>query len=107
MPTLESHMQNCLNKIKKWTNENGSQFSETKTLCIHFCKRRTYHLVPEINIDEHTIPVVQQAKCLGIIFDNKVNFKAHRIFTAEMPKGFKTPKNNMKNELGCRPRGHT
>ena len=26
MPTLERQMQNCLNKIKKWTNENDFQF---------------------------------------------------------------------------------
>ena len=76
MHTLERQMQNCLNKIKKLTNKNGFQFSKTKTVCIHFYKRRTYHLNPEINIDGHTIPVVQQAKYLGMIFD-KLNFKAH------------------------------
>ena len=70
-------MQNCLNKIEKWTNENGFQFSKTKTVCIHFCKGRTYHLNPEININGHILPVVQQAKYLGIIFDNKLNLKAH------------------------------
>ena len=66
MPTLERQMQNCLNKMKKWTNENGFQLSETKTVCIHFCKRTTYHFDPEINIDRHTIPVIQQAMYLGI-----------------------------------------
>ena len=39
MPTLERQMQNCLTKIEKWTYENGFQFSKTKTVCIHFCKR--------------------------------------------------------------------
>ena len=97
MPTLERQMQNCLNKIKKWTHENGFQFSKIKTVCIHICKRRTYHLNPEMNIDGHTIPVVQQAKYLGIIFDNKLNSEAHRISTTKMPKGFKTPKNNIQN----------
>ena len=77
MPTLERQIQNCLNKIEKWTNENGFQFSKTKTVCIHFCKSRTYHLNLEININRHTIPAVQQAKYLGMIFDNKLNFKAH------------------------------
>ena len=62
MPTLKRQMQNYLNKIKKWTHENGFKFSKTKTVCIHFCKRRTYHLDPEIDIDSHTITVVQQAK---------------------------------------------
>ena len=77
MPTLERQIQNCLNKLEKWTNENCFQFSKTKTVCIHFYKRWTYHFNLEINIDWHTIPVVGQAKSLGIIFDNKLNFKAH------------------------------
>ena len=77
MSTLERQMQNCLNKVEKWINENGFQFSKTKTVCIPFYKRRTYHLDPEINIDGHTILVVQQAKYIGMIFNNKLNFKVH------------------------------
>ena len=71
MLTVERQLQNCLNMIEKWTNKNGFHFSKTKTVCIHFCKRRTYHFNPEININGHTIPVVQKSKYFGIIFDKK------------------------------------
>ena len=77
MPTVERQLENCLNKIEKWTKENSFQFSKTKTVYIHFYKRRTYHFNPELNINGHTIPVVRQTKYLGIIFGNTLNFKAY------------------------------
>jgi hypothetical protein len=70
-------MQNCLNKIQQWADENGFRFSPTKTVCMHFCNKRGLHLDPELKINGSPIPVVQQTKFLGLIFDSKLNFKAH------------------------------
>ena len=39
MSTLERLMQNCLNRIEKWTNENCFQFS--KTNCQHTLLQKT------------------------------------------------------------------
>ena len=77
MPFIETILQNCINRIEKWADENGFRFSKTKTVCVHFCNKRSLHLDPQIKINDATIPVVQQAKFLGLILDNKLNFKAH------------------------------
>ena len=73
MPTLERQMQNCLNKINQW---KWLPILKNKN-CQHTLLQKT-NISPRLrNIDGHTIPVVQQSKYLGIIFINKLNFKAH------------------------------
>ena len=77
MATIERQLQMCLNKIERWADENGFRFSKTKTVCIHFCNQRKLHLDPVLTIYGDAIPVVSQTKFLGLIFDSKLNFKAH------------------------------
>jgi len=77
MQTIEHRMQNCLNRIQQWADENGFRFSRTKTVCMHFCNKRSLHLDPELKLNNIPIPVVEQTKFLGVIFDNKLNYKAH------------------------------
>ena len=41
MNNIERQLQLCLNKIEKWAMENGFKFSNSKTLGMHFCNKRT------------------------------------------------------------------
>ena len=75
--SIERQLQLCLNKVEKWADENGFKFSKTKTVCIHFCNKRKLHPDPTLTIYNSQIPVVSQTKFLGVIFDSKLNFKAH------------------------------
>ena len=77
MHTIERQLQLCLNKIQTWADNNGFKFSQTKTVCVHFCNQRKIHLDPELKLNGNAIPVVDQVKFLGVIFDKKLNFKAH------------------------------
>ena len=77
MASIERQLQLCLNKVEKWADENGFKFSKTKTVCMHFCNKRKLHPDPTLTIYNSEIPVVSQTKFLGIIFDSKLNFKAH------------------------------
>ena len=77
MASIERQLQLCLNKIEKWADENGFKFSKTKTVCMHFCNKRKLHPDPALTIYNSQIPVVSQTKFLGVILDNKLNFKAH------------------------------
>ena len=77
MASIERQLQLCLNKVEKWADENGFKFSKTKTVCMHFCNKRKLHPDPTLTIYNSQIPVVSQTKFLGIIFDSKLNFKAH------------------------------
>ena len=77
MASIERQLQLCLNKVEKWADENGFKFSKTKTVCMHFCNKRKLHPDPTLTIYNSQIPVVSQTKFLGVIFDRKLNFKAH------------------------------
>ena len=77
MHTIERQLQQCLNKIQKWALENGFKFSKTKTQCMHFCQLRGLHNDPVLKLDGIGIPVVDQYKFLGVIFDRKLSFIPH------------------------------
>ena len=77
MHTIERQLQQCLNKIQKWALENGFKFSKTKTQCMHFCQLRGLHNDPILKLDGVEIPVVDQYKFLGVIFDRKLRFIPH------------------------------
>ena len=44
---------------------------------MHFYNKRKLYLDPTLTIYNSQIPVVSQIKFLGVIFDSKLNFKAH------------------------------
>ena len=50
MKTIETKLQNNLNKIEKWTIENGFKFSMTKTNSVHFCQEQRLHLDPSLKL---------------------------------------------------------
>ena len=77
MNTIERQLQLCLNKIHKWSLENGFKFSKTKTCCIHFCNKRKMHNDPQLFLNGTPIKVVKENKFLGVIFDSKLSFIPH------------------------------
>ena len=56
---------------------NSFTISKTKTQCVHFCQLRKIHNNPNLKLDGSEIPVVNQYKFLGIIFDKKLSFIPH------------------------------
>ena len=77
MNTIERQLQLNLNKIQKWSTENGFKFSKSKTVCMHFCHLRKAHNDPILTLDGTPIPVVEENKFLGVIFDRKLSFIPH------------------------------
>ena len=74
MNTIERQLQLNLNKIQKWSTENGFNFSKSKTVCMHFCHLRKAQNDPILTLDGTPIPVVEENKFLGVIFDRKLSF---------------------------------
>ncbi len=74
---IERKLQLCLKKLETWCNENGFKFSPTKTVCVHFTKARKIQPDPELYLNGNKIPVVTEAKFLGVIFDKKLTFLPH------------------------------
>jgi len=73
----ERHLQQCLNKLQHWADTNGFKFSPSKTVCVHFCRLRKPHPDPVLTLNGTPIPVVEQTKFLGVIFDSKLSFIPH------------------------------
>ena len=74
MSIIERQLQLCLNKLQQWATDNGFQFSKTKTVCMHIYQKRGLHLDPQLFLDKSSIPVVEETKSLGVIFDRKLSF---------------------------------
>ena len=77
MNSIERILQGCLTKLETWADHNGFLFSKTKTVCMHFCNKRIPHPDPSLKLYNTEIPIVPEAKFLGLIFDSKLSFKPH------------------------------
>ena len=77
MTTIERQLQQNLNKIENWATSNGFKFSKSKTQCVHFCQFRKQHDDPVLQLYGSPIPVVEESKFLGILFDRKLSFIPH------------------------------
>ena len=67
MSIIERQLQLCLNKLQQWATDNGFQF--LKTVCMHIWKKRGLHLDSQLFLDKSPIPVVEETKCMGGLFD--------------------------------------
>ena len=77
MATIERQLQQNLNKIESWAASNGFKFSKSKTQCVQFCQLRKQHDDPVLHLYGSPIPVVEESKFLGILFDRKLSFIPH------------------------------
>ena len=77
MRTIERHLQQCINRIENWASHNGFKFSKSKTQCVHFCQLRKVHNDPELYLYGSLIPVVEDFKFFGVLFDRKLSFIPH------------------------------
>ena len=75
--TVECQLQQNLNKIENWAKSNGFKFSKSKTQCVYFCQLLKQHDDPVLHLYGSPIPVFEESKFLGIIFDRKLRFKPH------------------------------
>ena len=75
--TCERQLQCCLNKIEKWCVENGFKFSPSKSVCVHFHKKRCTLPEPNLSLNGKKIKVVRETRFLGVIFDQKLTFIPH------------------------------
>ena len=76
LPHAQRLMQLCVNSVQDWISNNGSKFSTSKTVCMHFCNRRKHFAEPSILLDKSPIKVVTEAKFLGVIFDRTLFYTA-------------------------------
>ncbi|GBM11490.1 hypothetical protein AVEN_101906-1 [Araneus ventricosus] len=77
MHLIERQLQNAVNKLAAWCDNNGHTISPEKSRCVHICRKRNLHLDPVIYIRNFAIPVVNDIRFLGVIFHRKLAFLPH------------------------------
>ena len=70
---IERQLQQGLNKLQTWSDENDFKFSKTKTKCMHFCNKRG-STQTQIFI---WIILALKFKFLIVIFDPKLSSQIH------------------------------
>ena len=66
-----------LTELKIGPQTTASNFPSQKTQCVHFCKLRRIHNEPALYLYGSPIPVVEESKFLGVIFDRKLSIIPH------------------------------
>lgn len=68
-------LQDALNRLQDWSHKTGFKFSAGKSQCI------TFHTNPRASIQFHLknspIPICENLRVLGMIFDNKMRWNSH------------------------------
>ena len=77
LATIERQLQQNLNKIENLATTNGFKFSKSKTQCVHFCQLRKQHDGPVLHYYGSPIPIVEESKFFGNLFDRKLSFIPH------------------------------
>ena len=74
LPALERRIQHAVNQVLSWTMNNGVTISQSKTVGIHFHRKRE-HVQPNIYIQRRMVIFRPTVKFLGMIFDQKLTWK--------------------------------
>lgn len=77
MHTIEDHLQEVLTKLECWVDKNGFKCFPSKTVCMHFCRKRGLHHDPNLLLFGNTILVVKTFEFLGLTLDSKYFFINH------------------------------
>ena len=77
IPSIERKLQQSLNRLGRWCDENDFKLSPTKTMCVYFCQLRKQHLDPQLYLNGTQIPIIGEAKFLGLLFYSQLSFIPH------------------------------
>lgn len=72
-------LQQVMDKIMAWLNDNGLVLNREKTFTMTFSRQKTKKYYATYYVDNHPIEEKEEMRDLGVIFDVKLNFNAHKI----------------------------
>ena len=75
--SIERQLQLALNQLSDFEKTTGFKFSTSKTVCMHFCRKRKQHRHPELTLNNTKINVVETNTYLGLLFDSKLSWIPH------------------------------
>ena len=78
LPALERRLQLAINVVSSWTISHGMTIAHTdnRTVAIHFNRKRG-PAEPSLFLENRVINFKPNSKFLGIILDQKLNWKEH------------------------------
>lgn len=76
LPTLNRRIQGAISSISRWAEMHGYKLSTTKTQCVLF-NRRGERGIPNLTLYNQPIPVKNEIKFLGLIYDNRLTWSSH------------------------------
>ena len=74
---VSRQLQLAVARLERWSTENGLRFSTTKTMAVHFCRRRCSDPHLRIQLYGQSIPTEPTARFLGVLFDRRLTYKPH------------------------------
>ena len=66
-----------LKEVEKWRKKHGAQFERSKYILVYYTHNSRQAIKASITIDGARIEPSDEARYLGVIFDQKLNFKSH------------------------------
>ena len=77
-PRLVSRqLQLAVVRLERWSKENGLRFSTSKTVAVHFCRRKCSDLDLGIRLYGQRIPTRPTVKFLGVTLDRRLTYNEH------------------------------
>jgi hypothetical protein len=80
MAVIQTKLQDTVDNLENWSEQNSFRFSQTMTAMIHFChlqQRLNPHVDPKISLKGHDVKLVDSHKILGFTFDKRLDWLAH------------------------------
>ena len=74
---VSRQLQLAVSRLERWSAENGLRFSTTKTVAVHFCRRRCPDPDLGIRLYRQSIPTKPSARFLGVVFDRRLTYREH------------------------------
>lgn len=70
-------LQAAISQLEHWSNNSGFNFSPSKTKVVRFTRKNNSPIPNTLKMKGSNLQVVQQYKYLGVIFDERLNWKQH------------------------------
>ena len=76
--TIERQLQMCINKLEKWCDQTGFNFSPSKTFAQHICrKKRCPKTCNQLSLNNQPILTKEKHSFLGLLIDSSLTWKPH------------------------------
>src|SRR5436190_8815496 len=79
-PTDEENaetLEHLLHEAEQWRSKHGAKFEASKYILVHFTRNNKHRTTSPVTVGQVTIQPSHEARYLGVIFDQKLNYQSH------------------------------